>query len=762
MARKKAGLTNERVSANTRSVRDIVKDNTLTYFNFIFLILTVLVLISRKFNDLAFLPLIIANTCIGIFQEIHSKRVLDRLSVISAPKIKVIREDTITTIPSEKLVLDDVFILERGDQICADAEILEGNLTVNESLLTGESDEIEKTVGDSLLSGSFIINGNAKVIAKKVGKESYASKLTLAATKQKKGESSIMLKAMDYILKVIGFIIIPLGVILFIQSYVYNAEGLSDSISGVVAALTGMIPEGLYLLTSVALAVSAVRLSNKKVLVHNLRCIETLARVDCLCVDKTGTVTEPHMLVCGMLKIMDTTPGVEIILSEFASCFENDNETMRAIQSTFNKAKVRKADKVLNFSSKLKYSAAEFKGKTYVLGAPEFVLRHKYSMYKEEIENEAKLGRRILVFCEYDGLLDGQPLVGDVNPLCFISLENPIREGAKETFGYFASQGVEIKVISGDNPLTVSRIAREAGIEGAENYVDAKTLKTKEDIKAAVKKYTVFGRVVPEQKRDLVRALKAENKTVAMTGDGVNDILALNEADCSIAMASGSEACANAAKLVLLDSDFRKMPSVVNEGRRVVNNVQRTASLYLAKNVFSLLLAIFSVSLLISYPLTPAQVSLISMFTIGIPSFVLALEPNKDRIQGKFIINVLLKALPAAITDFLVVSGLVLFCREFAVDANSLSTSCTILVAMVGFMIIYYVARPMKLYHWLMIVLLVAGCLYCMIFIGHFFEITAINRQNFMLMIIFAIAVDPLMRYLNYIFTKILNIVNRG
>lgn len=720
-----------------------------------------MVLFSGKFNDLSFLPIIIANTGIGIFQEIHSKNVLDKLSLLNTPNIKVIREGKTKSISSAALVKDDAFMLDRGDQIAADAVVLSGSVIVNESLLTGEADEIEKNIGDDLLSGSFVINGSCIAKATKVGKESYAAKLTLAATKQKNEETSVILRSLDRILKVIGVLIIPIGITLFIQDYKYNGVPVQEAISSVVAALIGMIPEGLYLITSVALAVSAVRLAKKQVLVHNLKCIEALARVDVLCVDKTGTITEPHMLVCGILPIVDTNPGINVILSDFASCFKNDNETMKAVQERFNTTSRIRPTSVFNFSSKLKYSGAAFSGKTYVLGAPEYVLRDDYKAYADKVEAEARLGRRIMVFCEYEGELEGGPLTKKANPLCFISLENPIRKGAKETFSYFAKQGVDIKVISGDNPVTVSRIAKEAGISNYDKYVDARTLKDREALYEATKKYTVFGRVVPEQKKALVKALKAQKKTVAMTGDGVNDIMALNEADCSIAMASGSDACSKAAQLVLLDSDFAKMPSVVSEGRRVINNVQRTASLYIAKNVFSLLLAVFSMSFLISYPLTPSQVSLISVFTIGIPSFVLALEPNIEKVKGKFMVNVMLKALPAAITDFLVVSGLVLFCREFNVDANSLSTSCTILVAIVGFMIIYYVARPLKKYHWVMLGLLIVGWGYCMIFVSHFFEITAINRQNFMLMIVFAIAVDPLMRYLNGLFSKILKIVNK-
>lgn len=390
-------------------------------------------------------------------------------------------------------------------------------------------------------------------------------------------------------------------------------------------------------------------------------------------------------------------------------------------------------------------------GKSYVIGAPEFVLRGQFAQYQEQIATYSSKGYRVLVFAQYEGTLDRKPLTEPVLPFCFVMLANPIRKGAKETFTYFAENDVDIKVISGDNPLTVSVIAAEAGIVGAERFVDASTLKEKEDYYRAVEEYTVFGRVTPSQKRMLVQALKEHKKTVAMTGDGVNDVLALKDADCSVAMASGSEAASNVAQLVLLDSDFSRMPSVVAEGRRVVNNIERTAALYIVKNIFSMLLAIFSVILMLDYPLEPSQVSLISMFTIGIPSFVLALEPNKDLIRGHFLTNVLVRALPAGLTDFIVVSGLVIFCREFQVDLDCLSTSCTILVAIVGFMILHRIARPMNTGHIVMLVGVIAGWILCMLFGRSFFGITEISKQCEMLMVIFAIITEPVLRYLSLI-----------
>lgn len=747
------GENNYKVESSTLSVPEIVRSNVCTYFNLVFAVIAVLLAIVGAWSDMLFLPIIVANTCIGIIQEVHSKKVLDKLSILNAPHTVVIRDGKRQEIPADQLVLDDIVEFSAGSQIPADAKVVSGELQVNESLITGESDEIEKREGDSLLSGSFVVSGKACARLEKVGKDSYISKLTLQATKSKKGEQSEMIRSLNYLIMVMGIIIIPIGIALFVQSFIYNEGTFHDSITGMVAAIIGMIPEGLYLLTSVALAVSSVRLAQKKVLIHDMKCIETLARVNVLCVDKTGTITEPGMHVYDF-SVLDGADQLEIsqLLADFVAAQEKDNATMEALKAHFSNGSGMRAREVYSFSSETKYSGAVMNdGKSYVIGAPEFVLRGQFAQYQEQIATYSSKGYRVLVFAQYEGTLDRKPLTEPVFPLCFVMLANPIRKGAKETFTYFAENDVDIKVISGDNPLTVSVIAAEAGIVGAERFVDASTLKEKEDYYRAVEEYTVFGRVTPSQKRMLVQALKEHKKTVAMTGDGVNDVLALKDADCSVAMASGSEAASNVAQLVLLDSDFSRMPSVVAEGRRVVNNIERTAALYIVKNIFSMLLAIFSVILMLDYPLEPSQVSLISMFTIGIPSFVLALEPNKDLIRGHFLTNVLVRALPAGLTDFIVVSGLVIFCREFQVDLDCLSTSCTILVAIVGFMILHRIARPMNTGHIVMLVGVIAGWILCMLFGGSFFGITGISKQCEMLMVIFAIITEPVLRYLSLI-----------
>ncbi len=745
------GLVNTKVDSSTQTVKQIITSNVFTYFNFIFIVLSALLILVGAFNNLTFLPVIISNTLIGIIQELRSKKVLDELTILNAPTCVVLRNGKQTRIDAEKLVQGDIVIFSAGNQIPADATVIRGSVNVNESLITGESDEVTKEPGHPLLSGSFIVSGKCIARLDKVGKESYVSQLTLEATASQKHEQSEMIRSLNRLVQIIGIVIIPIGATMFFQQYILQDASLKESIVGMVAAVIGMIPEGLYLLASVALVVSAIRLAKQQVLLHDMKSIETLARVDVLCVDKTGTITVPEMEVSG-LHIFETATDHNVqhvtkLLSDFTSVMTADNATMEAMKDSFHQGGTEKADQVIAFSSERKYSAATFHGTHYVLGAPEFLLLKEYSKYENEIKKYSDKGYRVIVFGTYEGEMTGKRLEKSIQPICLVYLSNAIRSGAKETFSYFAECGVELKVISGDNPATVSEISEKAGIENAHRFVDASTLETDEDIYKAVSEYTVFGRVTPDQKQKFVNALQQQGHTVAMTGDGVNDVLALKDADCSIAMASGSDAAANVAQLVLLDSDFSRMPSVVLEGRRVVNNIQRSASLFLVKNIFSLLMALFSMIFMFSYPLEPSQISLISVFTIGIPSFVLALEPNKNRISGKFLTNVFLRALPAGLTDFVVVAGLVYFCNEFHVDEHSISTCCTILLAIVGFMILYRVASPMTRVHWFLLISLIIGWLICMLFIGKLFSITDITRQCTMLLIVFAFITEPLLRY---------------
>lgn len=756
--RQEQRLTNHSVESATKTTGDIVKENVFTYFNAIFLILAILLVAVGSFRDLTFLLVITANAVIGIIQELHAKKVLDDLTLVGRTKVQTMRDGVRVDLDSEQLVLDDMVILGAGAQIPADAVVMRGSVSVNESLLTGESDEIVKQMGDALLSGSFIVSGTCIARLERVGADSYISRLTLQATKSKEGEQSEMIRALDRLVKVVGILIIPIGLTLFIQQYVISGNDLKSSVTGMVASVIGMIPEGLYLMATVAMAVSAARLASRQVLIHNMKCIETLARVDVLCVDKTGTITEPRMCVQEILPLAESYEDHTVgeWLAAFVRAQAADNITMEALQEYYrNETVLVRPQAVQGFSSKTKYSGVQMAGHSFVLGAPEFILRDAYGAQEEAIGEYASKGYRVLVFAVYDGMLDGGPLTGRAVSLAYVLLANPIREGAKETFAYFARQGVQVRVISGDNPVTVSEVAAQAGIANAGRYIDASTLQTPADLANAATKYVVFGRVTPDQKRALVHAMKAKGETVAMTGDGVNDVLALKDADCSIAMASGSEAASQVAQLVLMDSDFSKMPAVVAEGRRVVNNIERTASLFLVKNIFSMLLSVFSVCMVLEYPLEPAQISLISMFTIGIPGFIMSLEPNKERIQGRFMSKVIRKALPAGLTDFLVVSAMVIFCQEFAVNEEDVSTACTIIVAIVGFMILYRIASPMNRLHWIMLIGVIAGWLLCVMEISHLFAINSISKQCAMLLIVFAMLTEPLLRYLSLFVEKV-------
>ena len=760
------GQTNHTDISTQKTVGQIVKSNLLTYFNLIFLILTVLLCIVGSFRNLTFLPVIIGNTVIGIFQELRAKKTLDKMSMLNAPHSIVVRDGEQQQIQSEELVKDDIIILSAGNQICADATVLSGSISVNEALLTGESDEIKKKSGDGLMSGSFVVSGQCYAKLDKVGNESYISKLTAQAKAMGDGEQSEMIRYINKLVKWVGIIIIPVGIILFCQAYIMNGETFKKSVVSMVAAVLGMIPEGLYLLTTVALALSTIRLAKKRVLLHDMKSIETLARVDVLCVDKTGTITEPGMQVTELV-ISGRCSDAEMdkrafahLLADYSAVIEDNNATMEAIRAYVDKNEIEKGSRTLlktqPFTSANKYSKVSFVEGDYMLGAPEFIMKDRYDEISEEIEEYQNKGYRVLLMAETGDDSSGlEKSFGGISPIGYIVLSNPIRENAESTFTYFKEQGVAIKVISGDNPATVSEVAKRAGIDGAENYVDASTLASEKDIAEAVDKYTVFGRVTPKQKQLIVRALQKQKHTVAMTGDGVNDILAMKDADCSIAMASGSEAAAQAAQTVLLDSDFGRMPYVVYEGRQVVNNIQRSASLFLVKNIFSLLMAIFSAVFAITYPLEPSQISLISMFTIGLPGFLLALEPNRNRIEGNFMANVMLKALPAGLTDVLSVGALVICGQVFNLPSEDIATAGTMLLAVVGFMIIIKISHPFNKMKYGVLLINIVGLLFCGLFLGRLFAIDSISNICFLLMVVFAFAAESMFRYLTLFVEKL-------
>ena len=765
------GLTNRADISTDKTTKEIVISNVFTYFNLIFLVITILLIMVGSFRNLTFLPIIIGNTVIGIVQEIRAKKTLEKMSLLNAPRADVIRNGSVKQISTEELVKDDVILLTAGKQICADAVVISGNIQVNESLLTGEADEVEKTEGSTLMSGSFVVSGECYARLEKVGNESYISKLSLEAKSMGGKEQSEMIRSINLIVKWVGIVIIPIGLILFWQSHFVNGESITKSVTSTVAAIIGMIPEGLYLLTTVALALSTMKLARKKVLLHDMKSIETLARVDVLCVDKTGTITEPDMKLKEIFLCKNsgadgtqtalTLDELKSLILDYANASVDNNATMLALKAyaadalTNNTSALhRTAVSQQAFSSSLKYGSVTFSDGTYLLGAPEFIMHEDFARIEEEIIPYADKGDRVLLFARYDGENVENGIDGSVTPLGFVALANPIRENAVKTFEYFKSQGVAIKVISGDNPRTVSRIAIQAGIESAESFVDAATLDTEDKIADAVNKYTVFGRVTPKQKKQLVKALQAKGHTVAMTGDGVNDILAMKDADCSVAMASGSEAAAQAAQVVLLDSDFAHMPDVVYEGRRVVNNIQRSASLFLVKNIFSLLLSLFSVILMVTYPLEPAQVSLISMFTIGVPGFLLALEPNKDRINGHFITNVMLKALPGGLTDVIAVGALVVCGEVFCISDASIGTIATLVLSVVGFMILFKISEPLNGMKYAVIIGNIAGLVFSGFFLKKLFALTDLSNICILLMIVFGFAADSLFRNLTLLVEK--------
>lgn len=739
-SRIKENKINRAVEDQFKSNWQIIAENTFTYFNLIFAILAFLLIIVQSYHDLTFLPVIIANTVIGIVQEIRAKQVLSKLNVMNEAEVEVIRDGKSQSLPIDQLVLDDLVILKTGDQVPADARVVAGEARVNESLLTGEADEITKQVGDELMSGSFLVSGEVKVQLEKVGKDSYIAKLTLEAKAMDTSEQSEMVRSINRLIKWVGILIIPLGIALFTQNYFLNHLPLQTSITSMEAAIIGMIPEGLYLLTTVALALAAMRLARRQVMLHNMKSVETLARVDTLCVDKTGTITEPVMALDKIVPTAGVEPKyLETLLQTYARNMPMENTTMKAIKERYSIGKGEKADNIIPFTSVNKYSAAVFKDFSLISGAPEMVLRDQFENFSREIEPLTDVGYRVLVFVKYPKPLKTvtDKLEGEVEVLGYICLNNPIRKEAKNTFTYFAKQGVDIKVISGDNPKTVSRVANQAGIKNADRYIDAQTIGENEYINV-VKKYTVFGRVKPDQKKKLIQAMKTTGRTVAMTGDGVNDILAMKEADCSIAMASGNSAAVQAAQVVLLDSDFARMPKIVNEGRQVVNNIERSASLFLVKNIFSLLLTFIALIAAVTYPLRPSQITLISAFTIGIPSFLLALETNHRQIRGKFIPNILARAIPGGVTDMLAVGVLMLTSELLHLDHQDVATTATMLLIAVGLLVLYHISKPMNTYRVGVILASLAGLIFSIAFLHKLFVLQMISfKAVFLLIVLF-------------------------
>ena len=727
------GKVNADENPNTRTYKQIVRENTLTFFNFLNLVLLVLVLLVGSYKNAFFVCIIIINTLIGIAQEIRAKKTIDKLAILTAKKSIVIREGKKWTVPTEELVLDDLVCLKTGDQVPADAKVLEGSVEVNESLLTGESDNLPKNVGDELFSGSFVTAGEACCQIIHVGKDNYAAQITSEA-KEFKRHNSELKNSLNAILKVISIIIVPLGALLFYKQYYIVGNTFKASVVSMVAGVLGMIPEGLVLLTSVALTLGALVLANKKTLVQELYCIETLARVDTLCLDKTGTITEGTMCVervepwsesllrnltedkeepdeGGMLQDQEIQPvnaetqnpdtgsqteadqaentdetvalqdihEIEDMMGNLMYVLKDQNATIDALRKRFPTKTSMTPEHIIPFSSDRKYSGAVFEDRgTYLMGAAQFLFPEGREEILDVCQKYAQEGLRVLTLAHSSQMAEGTELPADLEPVALLLLTDVIREEAPDTLKFFDSQEVDLKVISGDDPVTVSAIAKRAGLKNAESYVDATTLETEEDLEEAVSKYSIFGRVTPQQKKEMVQALQKQGHTVAMTGDGVNDVLALKEADCSIAMAQGSDAAKNIANVVLLDSNFASMPHIVNQGRRVVNNIRTAASMFLIKTMFSVMLSLLTIFFGNTYPFEPIQMSLISACAVGIPTFLLAQENNYDKIDHTFLRHVFLNAFPAAITISSCVFAIMLVCQNVYHSNAMLSTACVL------------------------------------------------------------------------------------
>ena len=731
------GKVNKINFETSESISTIIKKNIFTYFNAIFMILAILVTFAGAFRNLTFLIVVTINVLIGIFQQIRSKMVLDKLSLLDKCKYSIIRDNKEIIVYSDELVEGDYVKLSSGNQVPADGVLVDGKLFVNESLLTGEQDEREKMVNSNLLSGSFVVSGSAIVKLTNVGDESYSSKIMKESKKIKENKTE-MIKAIDRIVLVAGIVIIPIGLLLFGESYFVNKFSYSESVVRMVSALIGMIPEGLYLLTTVALALSAMRLAEKKVLLHDMKSIESLARTDVLCIDKTGTITTNMMDVMDIfdeneVSYLDKKKDKKLLeLANYVNSINDNNATINALREYLKNISKQKLNmlKYENFNSKNKYSYIKTsENVTYKLGAPDVLLNKDYNHL---ISKRTINGERIIVFVKEEN--------NECVPILFISLKNEIRKNAREIIKFFNDREVEIRVISGDNPVTVSSIAKEVGIKNYDLFVDCSLLKTRDELKNAVDKYKIFGRVSPEQKREIIKLIKENGLKVAMTGDGVNDILAMKEADCSIAMGNGSDAAREAAQVVLLDSDFGNMRNIVYEGRKNINNITRSASLFTYKNIFSLFLSIYAIIFSIAYPLEPNQVSLGSAFTIGIPAFFLTFEENQKKQQNdEFWKNIFLKSFPSAIISFLAIVCMVKCSVIFDINSNDLTTACSYLFFTGGFIILYKCAKPLNKYRTIVFIGCILGMIITINMIPEFFSIRSISLKAAILVIVFAL-----------------------
>lgn len=738
----KDGKINICENLKTKSIKRIFYDNIVTLFNLINIVLFVALLLVGSYKNLLFIGVMLVNIIIGIFQEIRSKRSVDKLSILSERKISVLRDGAEQEIAREDIVLDDIIILSRGDQIPADCVLVSGECKVNESLLTGESDLILKRVNDEMLSGSFISAGKCYAKVSKVGADCYAAKINAEAKYIKKVNSQI-LNSFNFIIKLCTFVMFPIGVFFFFNQLGIENGNIQQTVISTVAALIGMIPKGMILLTSSVLAVSIIRLSRKKVLVQEMYCIETLARVDVLCLDKTGTLTADSMDVTDVIGFGASDDEIKTVLSSIVCASDEINATLDAIKVYSKEAAPIKATDFYQFSSETKWSGGCFdNGKTYILGAAEFVFKDR-ERYKEVFSkvDEIKKTVRILTLAVSEQKIMNSELPDNLQPLAVILIKDKLRDNVNETIDYFKKQGVTLKVISGDSVKTVQNIAQEVGITGAENAVDMTTVTTDEQLKEAAEKCNVFGRVTPAQKKSLVLALQEKGHSVAMTGDGVNDVLALKEADCSIAMASGSDAARNVSQLVLVNNDFAAMPSVVDEGRRTINNIERSSALYLVKTIYSVILSILFIFFNSQYPFEPIQLTLIGAFTVAIPSFVLALQPNHNRIKGNFTAKIFAHAVPSAVCVILNIT-MVVYLRDLfgVVNSDELSTICVYLTALSGFLLVVRLSLPINFLRGIMLVVSVGGVVLGSLLFGDLFSVVQLSFDAVIMLVALGLA----------------------
>ncbi len=740
--RTQGGWANGAPASAGKTEREIILENCLTFFNLVFLVLALaLIIAGSSIKNMTFLAVMVCNTVIGIWQQIRSKRAVDKLTLVSVGEVRTVREGKRISVRTDALVRDDIVEFTAGNQICADGILLTGQLQVNESLITGEEDAIVKNPGDELKSGSFVIAGTGRCCLTAVGADSFASKLALEAKANPTVAKSEMMRSLDKLIRVVGFALIPIGLILFWQEWQVLGLGFTKSAESTVSALIGMIPEGLYLLTSIAMASSALKLTKRKVLVQDMNCIETLARTDVLCVDKTGTITENKMEVDNVIPLTADDPELlERVLSAIYSGVEPENDTAQAMKEMFAAGTDWDCIRRIPFTSKTKWSAAVFREQgAFLVGAPDFILGSRYEELQTEVEEWSANGFRVLLVAEYSGIPEEKLVPVRVTPLALILLTNRIRPEAPATFKYFAQQGVAVKVISGDNPVTVSEVARRAGIPNADRWIDARELTTDTEIMMAAENYTVFGRVTPDKKKKLVWALKKRGHTVAMTGDGVNDVLAMKEADCGIAMASGAQAASQVAQLVLQKNDFATLPGIVGEGRRVINNIQRAATLFLVKNIFSLGLSIITLIMQWPYPLEPIHLSVISTLTIGIPSFFLAMEPNYERVSGRFLPGVFRRALPGGLTNIFVVLMALAFMAVFDLELAQTGAICAALLCVVGLQVLYQICKPFDRFRKFIWWGVAIGLVICFTWFGSFLELQTDGLANSLVMTVLLI-----------------------